>query len=658
MNKKCSFNFRMFALIPLMMVAFCVAGNALAASVGDTVNFYTDSHYDISGRGNVDASLRVISDRIYFYIEDEYWESLKNQKSSFLTRVEDLAYEFDNVIYPIERSVFGSEWSPGIDNDEKITVLISQLVDDAGGYFRVYDNYPKNILSKSNEREMVYINTSAMFDPRVNAFLAHEFQHLITFYQKTILYNLDEDIWLNEARSEYATTLCGYNDKYAGSHLADRVDSFWDFPTDSLTEWQNNPADYSVATLFLHYLVDHYGDQIITKMMMNDKVGIESIEQALDDLNYEEDFTDIFADWTVANYLNNCDVADGQYCYKDENLTYERLHTDYSASYSGFPNLIVSRSSAAKNWSPRWYRFRQGTEMETDRDTLKLEFKGIGESAEFYVPYIIADKNNQTTVQFMSLEDENGVVYIPEFTSQNKSVVIAPFNKYKKDNFGDNESLTAFTFTASSVNESHMSIIEVTPSSGSVAGGYFVSLKGSKLADVQKVNFGQSVITDFEFIDDELIKFRAPAQDSGKITINIVDSNGDKALLINGFSYKSGDYSEGSLLRAKGDYKVYIIKDGYKRWIQHQDIFNMYGHLNWEDIIDVEPSELEQYREAWLIRADGDKKVYEVNADGTKHWLNMTAEQFSNSGHLWDMVYVTNNFERDFYKTGSHILFQ
>ena len=46
-------------------------------------------------------------------------------------------------------------------------------------------------------------------------------------------------------------------------------------------------------------------------------------------------------------------------------------------------------------------------------------------------------------------------------------------------------------------------------------------------------------------------------------------------------------YPEGSLLRAKGDYKVYIIKNNYKRWIQTAEIFNNYGHLSWDDIIDV-----------------------------------------------------------------------
>ena len=117
-------------------------------------------------------------------------------------------------------------------------------------------------------------------------------------------------------------------------------------------------------------------------------------------------------------------------------------------------------------------------------------------------------------------------------------------------------------------------------------------------------------------------------------------------------------YPDGSLIRARGDYKVYIVKGNYKRWIQTAEIFNAYGHLRWEDIIEVEPEELNNYQDTWLIRADGDPRVYEVNADGTKHWLNMTADQFTVSGRLWDMVYLVNSNERDSYQTGAEVMFE
>jgi len=563
----------------------CVTG-VQAADLGEQIDFYVDSTYDLYSRSQITATLKAIGNNVYFYVEDDYWNKLNGTyKNGLREELENLANEFDTVIYPKERAVFGSEWSPGIDNDRKITVLITQLVSNAGGYINTFDEYHKSQVSNSNEREMIYLNSVNIFSPHNKSFLAHEFQHLISFYQKKVLYDIEEEVWLNEARSEYAPTICGYSNVYRNSYLASRVDTFLDEPSDSLTEWKNNVDDYGVASLFIHYLVAHYGTDILTSMIMNSYAGISSINQALTDLGYAERFSDVFADWAVASYLNNCEIgSEKEYCYLDSNLTYQRLHTDYSASYSGFPNLIVSRSSSIKDWAPYWYRFRQGTSQQTDKDTLKLEFASLDNKADFQVPYIITDQNNQTTVKFFDLENQQGTIYIPNFTSLNKTVLMIPFNQYKEKGFHNNEPSTSFSFTASSV-------------------------------------------TDVPIIEDE---------------------EEDQPIV---------NYPEGSLIRAKGGYKVYIINGNYKRWIQSAEIFNAYGHLRWEDVIDIEPEELSQYQDAWLIRASDDRKVYEVNADGTKHWLNMTAEQFTISGRLWDMVYIVNSYERDFYTTGVDVMF-
>jgi methionine-rich copper-binding protein CopC len=115
--------------------------------------------------------------------------------------------------------------------------------------------------------------------------------------------------------------------------------------------------------------------------------------------------------------------------------------------------------------------------------------------------------------------------------------------------------------------------------------------------------------------------------------------------------------AEGALIKAANDAKVYIVKGGYARWIQNPDIFKIYKHFKWGDIKTVSSSDLTKYTEASLVRASGDKKVYEINGDGTKHWLNMTAEQFTKSGRRWDMVYVVNSAEVKLYKTGSTVLY-
>ncbi|MBI1888635.1 MAG: hypothetical protein HYS15_01745, partial [Candidatus Spechtbacteria bacterium] len=93
----------------------------------------------------------------------------------------------------------------------------------------------------------------------------------------------------------------------------------------------------------------------------------------------------------------------------------------------------------------------------------------------------------------------------------------------------------------------------------------------------------------------------------------------------------------------------------YKRRIQNSKIFEFYPHLSFDAVKVVEPSTLALYKDSYLVRKDGDSKVYEVNGDGTRHWLDMTPEKFSATGRVWDMVYLINGAELSWYKEGASV---
>jgi hypothetical protein len=116
------------------------------------------------------------------------------------------------------------------------------------------------------------------------------------------------------------------------------------------------------------------------------------------------------------------------------------------------------------------------------------------------------------------------------------------------------------------------------------------------------------------------------------------------------------DYPNGSLIRARGDYKVYVIKNNFKRWIQSPEILFSYSHWDWNKITEVSAAERDWYRDASLIRAENDYKVYEINGDMSKHWLNIGAGQFADSGRDWDMIFTVNKTELSLYKKGADIV--
>ena len=217
---------------------------AQAADVNGSAAFNIDANYDIAGRSEIEAIAVKTSPRLYFFVDKNWWNQQTGPKQAeLLNRLEGLDQEFGQKIYPGITSVFGNEWKPGIDGDERITVLFHQMKEGVGGYFRNVDEYLKLQSPESNEREMIYITTSQIESPQLKVFLAHEFLHLVSFNQKERTLGINEETWLNEARAEYVATLLGYDDAYEGSNLERRVKIFLEEPNDPLTEWQGKRAE-------------------------------------------------------------------------------------------------------------------------------------------------------------------------------------------------------------------------------------------------------------------------------------------------------------------------------------------------------------------------------------------------------------------------------
>lgn len=421
------------------------SNNAFAVSLGEQVIFNVDKTYDYYLRNQASATLKKIGEWGYFYIDDQWFDSLSSsQKDLVLTRVEQLSSDFDQEIYPKLTQNFGEIWSPGIDNDLKATILIMRLIDQAGGYFNPENEFSKAQIASSNEREMVQLNGGFLLQDlrRIKAFLAHEFQHLITFYHKEKLRNLAEDVWLNEMRSEYAPTFLGYDAPYSGGNLQKRVDVFLKYPSDSLAEWKNDQADYGPVALFAQYLFEHYGkEKLIQETLKSDKVGIVSVSLALKNLGYDVDFPQVFTDWTIANYLNNCAVKI-EYCYQNPDLKNFRVQF----------NLIVgqgdqtSSAGSLKNWAATWYELAPG--LNPDKTVLELKFSTASKDQRFKIPYIAHRKSGGPKVNFLDFQDGEGSVFVKDFGTNVNKVVIIPSLQTKTENFFDSEPSYIFDFRA------------------------------------------------------------------------------------------------------------------------------------------------------------------------------------------------------------------
>ena len=430
------------SLSAVVLTLIFLAPQAQAANTGDVVDFYINRDFDTSGSSQASAVLVKNTSSIYFYVQKSWWDAQNSVKQNeILANLETTNWEFKNNIYPNLTGTFGNEAKPGIDRDEKITVLFHPMKENASGYFRSNDEYSKLQVPDSNEREMVYLSLDHIDDINLKMFLAHEFMHVITFNQKDRLQGVSEDVWLNEARADYTSTLLGYDSNYEGSNLQKRVKDFLNSPTDSLTEWQEKRSDYAVASMFTHYLVDHYGVVILADSLKSRSVGIASINEALKNNGFKDDFSQIFTNWTIATLVNDCSV-DMHYCFKDKNLSSIKLNpTLIFLPLTG--NSSLSSTNVTKNWAGNWQKIIGGN------GDLRLSFASAN-GLNFRIPYLVYDKNNNYTVNFLTLDkNKKGVIDLRDFGGKYNSLVIVPTLQSKLAGFDGPEMSYSYTFAIS-----------------------------------------------------------------------------------------------------------------------------------------------------------------------------------------------------------------
>ena len=232
----------------------------------------------------ISATLQLVTPHAYFYVQDG--------QSVSADAINTAGERFENEVYPVVTSTFGTELSPGIDNDTHITVFNGQL-EGASGYFSDLDEFPKALAPISNESEMLYLDLSlGMGSDAYTSVIAHELQHLIHFNG-----NPREDVWVNEGISVVSGNLAGQSDDFRGSFLKQ--------PDTQLTVWNlngDNYAHYGAAGLFFRYLaLLSGGASTLHDIVFETGKGIGSVEDFLQKHD-EPTFDELFADWTVANY--------------------------------------------------------------------------------------------------------------------------------------------------------------------------------------------------------------------------------------------------------------------------------------------------------------------------------------------------------------------
>ncbi len=338
-------------------------------AVGDKSTFKVPAKFDASGKPigggcndftSATATVKYISTRAILYLDDAA-PTGGFTDSDF----QEIATEFDNLIYPTDVDYFGT---PGdLDSNSRIIILYTPLVNKlteagsqgfVGGFAFNGDLFPVTQCPQSNVAEIFYalapdpngtinnnVRTTATVKQGTRGTLAHEFQHMINGAERfrNPATGHFEATWLDEALAHYAEdlngrVLKGFNDtgNYTDAQLRVNINDYAAFffqnfarfkfyladpgrysPTSALAD--TSLADRGAAWALVRYTADHYapgGDikSFIRSLVPGPDTGVVNLTNHAGNVSFNE----LISGWMIANYADDIGIPGLQtkYTYK------------------------------------------------------------------------------------------------------------------------------------------------------------------------------------------------------------------------------------------------------------------------------------------------------------------------------------------------------
>jgi hypothetical protein len=285
----------------------------------------------------VTADLKYEGDHTLLYLDSStHFSCITDQEA------ENLGEKFENDIYPINTSSFGSE--SDINRDGKVVILLTPVVNELtppgpsqdgiiAGFFLPGDLLPTYVpTGASNGMEIYY---SMVPDPNgiygnayskdyalgvMEGVLAHEFQHMIMFNYRILKFGNGfsaaymAELWVDEGLSHIAEDLNGHdsdNIKRSNIFLADPGKTTLIHGGDDLDE-------RGASFLFFRYLGDRFGEDIYRDIVQTKRTGTDNIEYVTG-----LPFKEVFSEWAATLYFESTGrtPADPKYSYTSIDLS-------------------------------------------------------------------------------------------------------------------------------------------------------------------------------------------------------------------------------------------------------------------------------------------------------------------------------------------------
>lgn len=575
-----------------------------AQNIGDQITFKLERTYDYELKAQRQATLTYLSKNVFYFVADD-------QKSQVtLLDIQNLAQEFEAVIYPKFSEVFGLS-----ENDFQeifpLKVIFTKMPQNIAGYF---DN--------NQIRNEIFLNSDNLkYFKNIRVYLAHEFQHLLTAYLKDKKYNIKDETWLNELRSEYVPSFLGYYDDYPNNLLAERVQDFIQNPYDSFYPWKNSRSNYGSVALFGNYFIDLIGKDVLKNMFKSDKIGLKLLDE-IAQKNKRESSQKLFHNFALTAVLNNQTELE-ELSFKNKNLNFKIAPEIEIKNILEFEIVINAFDFTAIKIEP----FNGGKILSLLADTT---------NDPIYASFVLENNNDSTFVFNTELikPGQEKSFYLPSAQEIKKALLIISSAQEKnalekiKVNFKEKNSSNFL------INNIVLPVIkENTQPSLKISGSGFLN------PQIIFSNGQEAIITSSS---DKEIVFIFPPLPKGRYSIQIKNLDRQTITLPEMLTV-IGDLPENIIAQTETGAK-FLARQQLLVPVDKQNklLYN-------KQIISLSSEELMFYKITNLVKAFGDSKIYEIDQNGARHWLKMSAKKFIQSGRKWEDVFELTQSELNSY---------
>jgi hypothetical protein len=338
---------------------------------------FSDGDYN-EGIYSIDAEVVNVTSDVVIFVDQSLAIPL------YRSKIHSLAGRCSDITITIESSLASI---PDHNSDSRVIIIITDIRDEAyysggscdfilGYFWPVHSTSTSSsgIRQYSHDSEIIYLDINPVSTGDVSLaaeILSHELQHLVQFS-----YHPDQDLWLDEGLSVQTEVLCGYNTQSDQYH-----DSFSSQPFKSLIFFDRTLSSYGFSSLFIRYLIDHFGTGFLSTIYKETEIGMFGIINTLQDLGHPEiTSSELFINFSIALWL------------QDPNNSWFNLSTSSVNLVS--PELITTFPSEQLWTIPSWGfwvknigRINKDKVLHISFDSLK-PYDSLDNHALFYVTIV------------------------------------------------------------------------------------------------------------------------------------------------------------------------------------------------------------------------------------------------------------------------------